>query len=98
MQIAGSDREDILALQLHCEMTASMVREWCARYRRELVETANQAGVQSEAEMLNGIDLICLGPKERSLGTFDPAAVGWLEEIYAKRGIRLYEVRSRDRD
>ena len=37
-------------------MTAPMVREWCTRYRRELVETANQPGVQTEVEMLAGID------------------------------------------
>jgi len=49
-------RGNILALQFHCEMTTPMVRDWCARYRRELMENKNQPGVQSEAEMLTGID------------------------------------------
>jgi len=49
-------RGNILALQFHCEMTTPMVRDWCARYRHELVENTNQPGVQSEVEMLTGID------------------------------------------
>jgi GMP synthase-like glutamine amidotransferase len=49
-------RGNILALQFHCEMTAPLVREWCARYRHELVESPNQPGVQSETEMLAGIE------------------------------------------
>ena len=48
-------RGNILALQFHCEMTAPMVRQWCARYHQELA-SADHAGIQSEAEMLTDID------------------------------------------
>lgn len=49
---------------------------------------------QFRRELLSdeGITYLYYGPEERALGDFDPADAPYLRPIYAKDGVRIYQV------
>ena len=67
--------DDILALQCHIEMTASLVEEWAQRYAHEIAE--GSASVQEEAEMTRA-----LGARIEALNRIaEPLYRRWLRPI-----------------
>lgn len=67
--------DNILALQCHIEMTASLVEEWAQRYAHEIAE--GSASVQDEAEMTRA-----LGARIEALNRIaEPLYRRWLRPI-----------------